>query len=224
MESIAILGLRLLGAYGIQDDSLLFALWLLWAAGLASYFIIMPLVIYRLLFRPLKPADWSGPHWICMGAAAIITLAGSEIFLSLPTDAPWEIIRAATGLLIILTWIIATVCIPFQIAMDMWKHTRINLSGPPPLWIKIFPWARLGFGRRGETHFFEPPSWGRVFPMGMYAACTLDLAATAGQSAGSTLLQTIPRYWIWYALAIWALTFIGTTRAALKRLRSLIQK
>ena len=210
MESIVILGLRLLGAYSIQDDSLLFALWLLWIAGLASYFMIMPLIICRLLFHPLKPVDWGGPYWICMGAAAIITLAGSEIFLSLATDTPWENIRAATGLLIILTWVIATACIPFQIVMDIWKHTRINLSAPPPPWIRIFPWARLGFGRRGEAHFFEPSSWGRVFPMGMYAACTLGCAKVIG----SNLLQIIPHYWIWFALLIWILTFIGTIRAA----------
>lgn len=208
-ESIALLGIRLLTACSIQNDTALFALWLFWIAGLASYFLIMPLVMYRLLFRPLKPADWGGPYWICMGAAAIITLTGSEIFLSLPMTASWGDIRAATGLLTFFTWMIATSCIPFLIVMDIWKHTKINLPGPPPLWIRFFPWARLGFGRRGKTHFFEPPSWGRVFPMGMYTACTLDLAAVTGLG----LLQTIPHYWIWYALAIWALTLVGAIRA-----------
>lgn len=210
IESIALLGVRLLSTYGIQGDTALFMLWLLWAAGLVFYFLIMPLILYRLLFRPLKPADWSGPYWICMGAAAIITLTGSEIFLHLPTGASWDNIRAITGLLMLVMWAIATICIPFQIVMDIWKHTRINLSGPPPLWVRIFPWARLGFGQRGETHFFEPPSWGRVFPMGMYAACTLDLAAVTR----SGLLQTIPYYWVWFALMIWTLTITGALRSA----------
>ncbi len=210
IESIALLGIRLLAAYGIQDNGILFALWLFWAIGLASYFLIMPLIIYRLLFRPLKPADWGGPYWICMGAAAIITLTGSEIFLFLPTTASWGNIRAATNLLTLFTWLIATGFIPFLIVMDIWKHTKINLSGPLPLWIRTFPWARLGFGRRGQAHFFDPPSWGRVFPMGMYAACTLDFAAVTG----SGLLQIMPHYWIWCALIIWALTLTGAIRAA----------
>jgi tellurite resistance protein TehA-like permease len=92
--------------------------------------------------------------------------------------------------------------------MDIWKFSRVNFRNAPPFWVRLFPWARLAFGRTGAGHFFEAPSWGRVFPMGMYAACTLDLA----KATGFVFMEIIPRYWGWAAFVIWLLTFIGTLR------------
>jgi len=208
-ESIALLGVRLLEAFDIQSGGAFFMIWMFWAAGFALYFLIMPLVMYRMFFKRMEPKDWHGPYWVCMGAVAIITLTGAEMVLHMPSTALWQDVRGTTKALTLIAWAIATWWIPYQIIMDIWKFTRIGISGDLPLWIKIFPWARLAFGSKKGSHFFEPPSWGRVFPMGMYTTCTLDLA----KATGFQFLEIVPHYWGWCALAIWALTFIGTLRA-----------
>jgi tellurite resistance protein TehA-like permease len=143
-----------------------------------------------------------------MGAVAIITLTGAEILLHIPLAAPWEEMRAVTRILMLMAWVTATVWIPYLVIMDIRKFTRIGLPGAPPFWVRFFPWARLAFGRRGCSHFFEPSSWGRVFPMGMYTACTLDLT----QATEFEFLKIIPSYWGWCALVIWGLTFTGALR------------
>jgi tellurite resistance protein TehA-like permease len=105
-------------------------------------------------------------------------------------------------------WVIGTCWIPYLLVMDILKLTHISGSpGLAPLWIKIFPWSRLAFGRR--YHLFNPPSWSRVFPMGMYAACMLSLAKASGYG----FLEIISGYWGWFALLIWSLTLIGTLRS-----------
>jgi tellurite resistance protein TehA-like permease len=169
-------------------------------------------VIYRLFFIRLKPVDWEAPYWICMGAPAIITLTGSEFVLYMPRmpDTPQlENIREMTFSLSILAWIIGTSWIPYQLIMDIRQFVRINITDSVPLWIKAFPWLRLAFGRR--YHFYGPPSWSRVFPMGMYTACTLSLAKITGLG----FLGATPHYWGWFALLIWFLTLIGMLRSVL---------
>jgi tellurite resistance protein TehA-like permease len=210
--SVALLGVRLLGAAATQSGHAYIAAWALWASGFLMYLLIVPIVIYRLSFIRLDPVDWEAPYWICMGAPAIITLTGSEFVLYVPhmPDAPYlETVREMTFSLSILAWIIGTSWIPYQISMDIRQFIRINIAGSPPAWIKAFPWSRLAFGRR--YHFYGPPSWSRVFPMGMYTACTLSLAKITGFG----FLGTAPHYWGWFALLIWFLTLIGMVRSVL---------
>lgn len=209
-ESIALLGVTLLEVFEIQSGGAFFMIWALWAAGFILYCLVMPLVMYRMFCRKMERKDWHGPYWICMGAAAIVTLTGAEMVLHMPAIPLWRDVYGTTKALILVSWAIATWWIPYQIIMDVWKLTRIGISGSIPFWVRLFPWARLAFGRRGGSHFFEPPSWGRVFPMGMYAVCTLALA----KATGFEFMAVVPHYWGWCALAIWALTFVGTLRSA----------
>ena len=208
--SVALLGLRLLNAAAPQSGHAYIAAWAFWASGFAMYLLIVPIVIYRLFFIRLKPVEWEAPYWICMGAPAIITLTGSEFVLYMPhmPGMPLlESIRESTYSLSVAAWIIGTSWIPYQIVMDTRKFTSINIAGSPPLWIKAFPWSRLAFG--SQYHFYGPPSWSRVFPMGMYAACTLSLAKIT--SFG--FLGAASQYWGWFALSIWFLTLIGMLRS-----------
>jgi tellurite resistance protein TehA-like permease len=210
--SVALLGLRLLDATATQSGHAYIAAWAFWATGFLMYLLIVPIVIYRLFFIPLNPVDWEAPYWICMGAPAIITLTGSEFVLYMPRmpDTPQlENIREMTFSLSILAWIIGTSWIPYQLIMDIRQFVRINITDSVPLWIKAFPWLRLAFGRR--YHFYGPPSWSRVFPMGMYTACTLSLAKITGLG----FLGATPHYWGWFALLIWFLTLIGMLRSVL---------
>ena len=205
--SVALLAIRLLDAAATPPGYTYFAAGAFWILGLILYLIIVPLVAYCLFFRRLAPQDWDSPYWICMGAAAIITLAGAELVTHLPVLPSWEGIRDTVLWLTILSWVVGTLWIPYQLVMDIRKFACTGTTGSMSVWVKTFPWCRLAFGR--EHCIYDPPSWSRVFPMGMYAACTLSLAKAAGLQS----LAIIPHYWAWFALLVWALTSIGAFRS-----------
>ncbi len=210
-QSVAVLGSLLAIHFEIYSHLVIFLSWMFWALGFVLYIIVIVFVTYRLLFRVMEPKDWTGPYWICMGAAAITTLAGSNVVMNMKIYPALDTLRTATLALVFLCWAIGTWWIPIQIVMDIWKFNKINIDNKAPGWIKTFPWLRLGFGGK-KYHFYEPPSWGRVFPMGMYTACTIALS----RASNFEFLFSIPMYWGWLALFVWALTFIGTMRAVLK--------
>ncbi len=210
-QSIAVLGSVLAIHFGTYSNIVLFISWISWATGFILYIIIIILVTFRLLFRSFKPKDWSGPYWICMGAVAITTLAGSNLVMNMSNYPALNALSSATMVITFLAWAIGTWWIPIQIFMDIWKFTQINISHKVPGWIKIFPWLRLGFGSK-DSHFYEPLSWGRVFPMGMYTACTIALS----KASNFEFLFLIPKYCVWFALIVWILTFIGTMRSVLR--------
>jgi tellurite resistance protein TehA-like permease len=201
--SIALLGAQLLDPAGGHTEGFL-ALWASWALGFILYLFVVYWIIRRLFFSCFKVEDWEAPYWICMGAPAIITLAGSEFFMRLPRSL-WDGLGQVTLGMSLFAWILGTLWIPYLLAMDILKFTHV--PGSAPVWIKIFPWWRLAFGR--QYHLFNPPSWSRVFPMGMYTACTLSLAKATGYG----YLESISRYWGCFALLIWSLTLIGTLRS-----------
>jgi len=203
-QSVAVLGSQVTSAFGEYANFIYLITLTHFAAGWILYLIFVTLVTYRLLFRPLAPADWEGPYWICMGAAAITTLAGSNMLLHLDIGNLYE----ATLVITYLAWAIGVWWIPIQLYLDVWKFRRVELDGRRPWWITAFPWARLGFGR-GRYHVFDPPAWGRVFPMGMFTACTIALT----EASGFDVLLLIPLGWGWFALLVWALTALGNARA-----------
>lgn len=212
-SSVALLGLRLADALGGYGTAFLFGAWCFWAASFMLYIFIITCILYRKLSRNFEYKDWHGPYWICMGAMAIVTLTGTELVAQMGTRPEWAHFTGPTTVLTVVAWAIGTWWIPYQIIMDIWKLTRFKTDGA--LWVRIFPWARLAFGRKNHNHLYEPPEWARVFPMGMYTACTVGLAKMTGFS----FLGAIPAVWGWMALLIWALTFIGMARTVMDAVR-----
>lgn len=205
--SVALLGIRLLETIATPPDYAYFTVGAFWSLGFILYLLIVSSVTYCLLFRRFESADWDAPYWICMGAAAIVTLAGADFVTHLPAFAGWKNERETMLRLTELAWLIGTLWIPYQVIMDIRKFTRIGIAGPAPMWIKVFPWSRLALGR--QCHVYDPPAWSRVFPMGMYTACTLALTKVTGYEP----LAIIPYCWGWFALLIWGLTLVGTLRS-----------
>ncbi|WP_407313593.1 tellurite resistance/C4-dicarboxylate transporter family protein [Desulfosporosinus sp. SB140] len=206
-QSIALLGSTLAGTFGIHSETVLFFAWSLWALGFILYLVFITLVIYRLVFHPLYPKDWTGPFWICMGAAAITTLTGATILSKLTMSANWKDLIPFTQGITLMAWSIGTWWIPILLLMDVWKFIHLDILDKVPGWIKIFPWLRIGFGTK--LNVYEIPSWGRVFPLGMYTVCTMALI----KITNFAFLTPIPKYWGWFALTIWMLTFIGALRS-----------
>jgi tellurite resistance protein TehA-like permease len=210
-QSIAVLGSLLVKHFGISSNIVLFISWIYWSAGFVLYIIVIILVTYRLFFRVMKPKDWTDPYWICMGAVAITTLAGANLVMNMNTFPTLNALSSSTVVITFLAWAIGTWWIPIKIFMDIWKFVQVNISNKVPSWIKIFLWLRLGFVGK-NYHFYEPMSWGRVFPIGMYTARTITLS----KASKFEFLFLIPKYWGWLALTVWFLTFIGTIWSLLK--------
>lgn len=204
--SLVLLGIHLLDATGIDANYAFYFLLGLWILSFILYLIIAVLLLKLLFFRRFELDNWNAPYWICMGAAAIITLAGSEFTIRMPISPAWESIQITVLWMTVFAWGIGTLWIPYLLLMDTRQFTHMDIETSAPVWIKIFPWSRLAFGN--QYHAYEPSSWSRVFPMGMYMASTLFLVKTTNLDS----LAIIPQYWGWFALLTWTLTFIGMLR------------
>ena len=56
---------------------------------------------------------------------------------------------------------------------------------------------------------YDPLYWGAVFPLGMYAACTFEMA----RAMELDFLYVFPRCLVYVALVAWAFAFVGLVRA-----------
>ena len=71
--------------------------------------------------------------------------------------------------------------------------------------------AILAVWRHGYKRFplrYDPQYWGAVFPLGMYAVCTLAI----GRAMQLPFLEVIARCFFYIALLAWLLAFLGLVR------------
>jgi tellurite resistance protein TehA-like permease len=83
-------------------------------------------------------------------------------------------------------WATATWWIPMLVILGIWRHV-----------FRRFPLR------------YDPLYWGAVFPLGMYAVCTFEMA----RALELEFLYVVPRYAVYVALAAWALAFSGLLRS-----------
>ncbi|SER61989.1 Tellurite resistance protein TehA [Nitrosomonas sp. Nm51] len=205
--SISLLGVGLMDALNLFNTFALCIAAGFWLLGVASYIVVIGILVYHLFFGAFQVDNWEAPYWICMGAVAIITLAGSKLVLLDPPLSDWENLREIVLGMTAAAGMIATAWIPYLAYMDYRKFTHTGSAEPAPLWIRLFPWLRLAFGKTG--HAYVPTAWSRVFPMGMYAAGLVALM----QASGFDFAGTLARHWIGFAWLVWLLTLIGMLRA-----------
>jgi tellurite resistance protein TehA-like permease len=152
----------------------------MWSWGGMLYIWIISLIFYRETFFAFSPGDLTPPYWINMGAMAISTLAGTELVHNAP-DAPF------LGLLLpflngftVFYWATGTWWIPMLLVLYAWRHL-----------VRRFP-----------LHY-DPLYWGAVFPLGMYAVATKQMAA----ALQLPFLAPLPIAAFVVALAAWTLAF-----------------
>jgi tellurite resistance protein TehA-like permease len=191
-QSVAVLSAYLAVHWGrphrLELNFLALSMWL-WGGML--YIWMISLIFYRYTFFRLAPGDLSPPYWINMGAMAISTLAGSLLIVNAP-DAPFlaslaPFIKGFT----VFYWATGTWWIPMLIVLVFWRHLYAR-----------FPLR------------YDPLYWGAVFPLGMYAACTFQMA----HALGLEFLYPVVSYLVYVALAVWGITFVGLVCALLKML------
>ncbi len=158
----------------------------MWLWGGMLYIWMIALIFYRYAFFRFAPRDLSPPYWISMGAMAISTLAGSLLAQNAP-DAPLltallPFIKGFT----IFYWATGTWWIPMLVVLALWRYV----------------WKR--FPLRYNTLY-----WGAVFPLGMYAACTHEMA----RALDLPFLEGVARASLYIALAAWLAAFAGLLRS-----------
>ncbi|KAI5913053.1 tellurite resistance/C4-dicarboxylate transporter family protein [Azoarcus sp. PA01] len=155
------------------------------------YIWMMSLIFYRYTFFLFSPGDLAPPYWINMGAMAISTLAGSLLIANAP-DAPF--LRSLLPFLkgfTVFYWATGTWWIPMLLILGLWRHVY-----------KRFPLK------------YDPLYWGAVFPLGMYAASTQQMAGVMAFD----FLGFVPPIFLYAALAAWSAAFIGVVRELWRRL------
>jgi len=186
-QSIAVLSAYLAAHWGrpykLELNFLALSMWL-WGGML--YIWMISLIFYRYAFFRFEPGDLSPPYWINMGAMAISTLAGSLLVVNAP-DAPFlaslaPFIKGFT----VFYWATGTWWIPMLVVLVVWRHVYAR-----------FPLR------------YDPLYWGAVFPLGMYAACTFEMA----HALNLEFLYPVVPYLAYAALAAWATASAGLVRA-----------
>lgn len=166
----------------------------MWLWGGMLYIWMISLIFYRYTFFRFSPGDLTPPYWINMGAMAISTLAGARLIVNAP-DAPF--LRSLLPFLkgfTVFYWATGTWWIPMLAILATWRYI-----------VKRFPLK------------YDPLYWGSVFPLGMYTACTFQMA----RAIELDFLLAIPHVFFYVALAAWAAVFAGLCRtlgAGLSRL------
>jgi tellurite resistance protein TehA-like permease len=181
-----------LGAEAVPSVETQFLCLVLFLAGGMLYIMVITLIFHRVSFFPLEPEEF-GLYWIDMGAAAISVLAGSTLVLR---AGAWPILQAYTPFLrgaTVFFWAAASFWIPFLVAMTIWRYLI-----------------------RKDVFRYEPAWWGVVFPLGMYASATFDLA----RAEDLPFLDPLCRVFTFVGLGAWLFALATLLASALSWARS----
>jgi len=184
--------ITLLAASHADPGHLRFFALSLYMLGAALYLLIITLVVYRMVFFPMRAREFTPPYWIDMGALAITTLAGSLIITRAPASGPLvELLPFVKGFTVFF-WATATWWIPLLVILEAWRHLH-----------------------RHVRFHYETDDWDIVFPIGMYTVGTFELA----HALPADFLLAIPAGGVYVSLVMWLLVAAVGMRHLYRKLR-----
>ena len=172
------------------NAGLLFAAVCLYLLGGALYLLIITLVVYRMVFFPMRAREFTPPYWIDMGALAITTLAGSLFVLHTPVSGPLTGLVPFVKGFTLFFWATASWWIPLLIILEIWRH-----------------------GWRHVPLRYETDDWDIVFPIGMYTVGTFEMA----RALEFDFLRVIPAVGVYVSLLVWLAVASGMLARLRKR-------
>lgn len=187
-QSIAALG-ALLSAhfrkYSTEFDFLALSMWLF---GGMIYIWLISQIFYRFTFLRFMPDDLESTYWINMGAMAISTLTGSLLIVNARGIPLLEGLLPFLEGFTLFFWAAGTWWIPMLVVLEIWQHVY-----------KRVPIA------------YDPMFWSTVFPLGMYAAGTFQMA----RALDLGFLDPVARGFLFVSLTAWFVAFAGLARLVL---------
>lgn len=181
-QSLAVLTTLLVADDPAASAARLFGALCLYLLGAALYLLIITLVVYRMVFFPLRAREFTPPYWIDMGALAITTLAGSLLVLHTPATGPLhELVPFVKGFTLFF-WATAAWWIPLLVILEIWRHA----------------WRHVPLR-------YEVDDWDIVFPLGMYTVGTYELA----HALRLDFLLAVPAVGVYVSLLAWLLVAGG---------------
>jgi tellurite resistance protein TehA-like permease len=184
-QSVSLLGTLVGSQFKDDEPMVLFVSLSIFLSACLLYLALIPLILNRLELLSLAPSAFTPDYWINMGAMAITTLTGGMLISAAER---WSVLQQVYPFLLGLTmlfWAGATWWIPLLILLELWRHVlrRVRLT-------------------------YATEYWSLVFPVGMYAACTFEVADLVQLE-----LLALFAHWLAYvALSLWLIVFAGLLR------------
>ena len=163
-------------------QGMLFFALIVWLSGCMLYLWIITLIFFRLEFIGIKPADLAPAFWINMGATAISALAGNSLSSHFQSAAFLAGMLPFIKGLTLLFWATATWWLPFLFSAEIWRYSQEKI-----------------------TPGYDQSFWSLVFPLGMYAFCTHEIAGTLNLN----FLLPVSFWAAIVAITAWTLVFIA---------------
>jgi tellurite resistance protein TehA-like permease len=188
-ESIAVLGTMVADRFA-RPDIVVFACLVLFLAGAMLYILVIGLIFFRWIFRPMGAHMLTPTYWINMGAVAITTLAGARLIETAPAYAFVAGIEHFLAGFTLFFWATGTWWIPLLVAVFAWRHLHQRVP------IR-----------------YDPQYWSLVFPLGMYSVATHAYA----KGTGLAFLDPLARVAGDVSLIAWMLAATGLVHGLLQR-------
>ena len=191
MQSIAVLGCLVAHSFASPGRVLLVSA-AMHMGGFMLYLPLIALLLYRWTFVAFTPQQLTPPYWINMGALAISTLAGARLLQASEGSPLLQRMTPFLGGSTFFLWTAATWWIPLLVVLGVWRH-----------------------GVRRVPFRYDLQYWGMVFPLGMYTACTVQIA----RALDLPELLGVARVFVWPALLAWLATAVGMVLTPLRAAR-----